>query len=549
METPGEKTPQWWQNGIIYQVYPRSFKDGNGDGIGDLNGITEKLDYFSETLGVTAIWLSPFYRSPMADFGYDVADYTDVDPMFGNLADFDRLVEETHKRGLKIIVDWVPNHTSNQHPWFLESKSSKDNPKRDWYVWKDPKPDGSPPNNWVSGFGGSAWEFDPATGQYYEHTFLKEQPDLNWRNPAVVEAMFGTVEFWLKRGVDGFRIDVAQSILKDAEFRDNPLRTDNAVAGHKPMGDYDTQVHLYDGPQEETHGIYRQLRQLIDRYSAEQPRMMVGEIHIFDVVKWAQFYGENLDELHMPFNFGLLKAKWEAQAIRETVDNLEENIPEGAWPNYVLGNHDEPRIASRIGPGMARLAMLLLLTLRGTPTMYYGDELGMQDVKIPADKVQDPWERLTPGMGLGRDPERTPMQWDASPNAGFTGPEVTPWLPVSDIYEQENVAAELAEPGSMLNFTRRLIELRQNSPALLSGSYRAVNGVPVGCFVFLRESSNERFLILLNFSDETATIQLPDLGEGLVVLSTEEEGLAEKVIALDEVRLGPAGGLLVKLAY
>ncbi len=541
-------TPVWWQTDIIYQIYPRSFKDSNGDGIGDLNGIIEKLDYLSGVLGVGAIWLSPFYTSPMADFGYDVADYTGVDPMFGDLMAFDRLVEETHRRGLKIIVDWVPNHSSNQHPWFIESRSSRTNPKRGWYLWADPKANGGPPNNWVSAFGGSAWEWDEQTGQYYEHSFLKEQPDLNWRNPEVIAAMFETVEFWLKREVDGFRIDVAQAILKDPQLRDNPLRTNEALSTHKPMGDYDTQIHLYDGPQEDTHLIYQQLRRLIDKYSLTRPRMSVGEVHIFDLTKWARYYGQNLDELHMPFNFGLLKTHWEAQEVRQVVDNLEAHIPPGGWPNYVLSNHDEPRIASRLGVKTTRLAMMLLLTLRGTPTMYYGDELGLQNVEIKADKVQDPWEKLTPGLGLGRDGERTPMQWDTTPNAGFSPAEVTPWLPVAENFQMQNVAVELTQPDSMLNFTRRLVALRQGSPALNAGSYQAVDGVPQTCFVYLRQHGSERYMVLLNFSEQTEIIELAGWDTGQLALSTRLEAYKERDVNLAKVSLEAGEGWVVKLA-
>ncbi|RMF61789.1 MAG: alpha-amylase, partial [Bacteroidetes bacterium] len=295
----------WWQTGVIYQIYPRSFKDSNGDGIGDLGGVLEKLDYLSDTLGVDAIWLSPFYPSPMADFGYDVADYTDVDPIFGDLATFDALVAEAHRRGLRVIIDIVPNHTSDRHPWFIASRSSRDNPKRDWYVWRDPAPDGGPPNNWLSVFGGPAWEYDETTGQYYLHSFLKEQPDLNWRNPEVRRAMFDVFRFWLERGVDGFRIDVAHYIMKDPLFRDNPPNPHRGDY-HKDMGEYDTQLHLYDKGHEDVHEVFRELRRLLDDYSRDRPRFAVGEIHIFDWNAWVRYYGDNLDELHMPFNFALL---------------------------------------------------------------------------------------------------------------------------------------------------------------------------------------------------------------------------------------------------
>src|SRR5437879_4455703 len=332
----------WWQHAVVYQVYPRSFQDTNGDGVGDIPGVTQRLDYLRETLRVDALWLSPFYPSPMADFGYDVADYTDVDPLFGSLDDFDRLVTEAHRRGLKVIIDWVPNHTSDQHAWFQESRASRDSAKRDWYVWRDPKADGSPPNNWLSVFGGTAWTLDAGTGQYYLHSFLAQQPDLNWRNPEVRAAMFDSVRFWLERGVDGFRIDVAHMIMKDPGLRDNPPNPDAAGQMHKSMGDFDSQIHLYDRGHADVHEVYRDLRRMLDSYSAESPRMAIGEIHIYDPAEWATYYGANLDELHLPFNFGLLRSTWTAQAIRSSVDTVEATLPDGAWPNYVLDHADPP---------------------------------------------------------------------------------------------------------------------------------------------------------------------------------------------------------------
>ena len=465
----------WWQSGVVYQIYPRSFRDSNGDGTGDLVGVREKIEYLSETLGVDALWLSPFYPSPMADFGYDVADYTDVDPLFGTLADIDALIAAAHERDIAVIIDFVPNHSSDQHPWFRASRSSRTDPKRDWYVWRDPKQDGSPPNNWLANFGGSAWQWDDATSQYYLHSFLPEQPDLNWRNPELKAAMFDTLRFWLDRSVDGFRIDVAHAIMKDPDLRDNPPNPDVGHGLHKSLGAYDAQLHIHDKGHPDVHGVYRELRALLDAYGAERPRVAIGGIHIFDWAEWARYYGAALDELHLPFNFGLLGVHWSAQAVRRVVDGLEAALPAGAWPNYVLGNHDEPRIASRIGRDNAPLAMMLLLTLRGTPTLYYGDELGMRDVPIPLEREQDPWGKRVPGLGLGRDPERTPMQWDASPHAGFCAPDVEPWLPVSDDAARVNVAVELADSGSMLTLTRRLLALRRATPALAHGGYRPID--------------------------------------------------------------------------
>ena len=509
----------WWQTGVIYQVYPRSFQDTTGNGVGDLRGVMQRLDYLSETLGVNAIWLSPFYPSPMADFGYDVADYTGVDPLFGTLDTFDQLLAEAHRRGVRIIIDLVPNHTSDQHPWFVESRSSRTNPKRDWYIWADAKPDGSPPNNWLAVFGGPAWEFDAHTGQYYMHSFLKEQPDLNWRNPELKAAIFDVVRFWLDRGVDGFRIDVAQYIMKDPLLRDNPPNPTAKGDIHRSLGDYDSLLHLYDKGHPDAHAVYREFRQVLDEYEASSPRMAVGEIHIFDWQEWASYYGQALDELHMPFNFQLLNIPWTAGGVRAAVDGLEAALPPGAWPNYVLGNHDESRLATRLGPDQARVAAMLLLTLPGTPTLYYGDEIGMADVPVPPGRQQDPWGRRVPG--LGRDPCRTPMQWTAAANAGFSAPGTERlWLPLAAGYREVNVERQLAEPRSLLNLYRRLLAYRRSSPALQRGIYRPVDGLPRDCFAYWRQAGKERILIALNFSSSSQTLSVPDLGHGRIIMTT-----------------------------
>jgi alpha-glucosidase len=534
----------WWQTGVIYQIYPRSFKDTTGNGIGDLRGVLASLDYLSETLGVDALWLSPFYPSPMADFGYDVADYTDVDPLFGDLATFDELVAQAHRRGLKIIIDLVLNHSSDQHPWFIESRASRDNPRRDWYVWADPKPDGGPPNNWLSVFGGPAWEWDATTSQYYLHSFLKAQPDLNWRNPEVQAAMFDAARFWLERGVDGFRVDVAHYIMKDPELRDNPPNPHLGKSIHKPLGDYDSQFHLYDKNHPDVHAIYRQFRQLLDSYSAKRPRMAIGEIHIFDWQKWTSYYGENLDELHMPFNFALLNVPWQARAVRQVVDSLEAALPPGAWPNYVLGNHDDSRLVTRYGIAQARVAAMLLLTLRGTPTLYYGDEIGMSDVSIPSGRQQDPWGLQVPG--LGRDPCRTPMQWSPAPNASFSVPD-TPhlWLSLAPDYQEVNVERQLADPTSMLNLHRRLLAYRKATPALQWGSYQAVGGAPKACHVFTRQADDQRVLIALNFSSQGQRVTLPALDSGTIVLSTHLD--RDEMISLGNLALRGNEGVIVEL--
>jgi glycosidase len=526
LEFPMASPPShlWWQTGVIYQIYPRSFKDTTGNGVGDLRGVIQRLDYLSGILGVDALWLSPFYPSPMADFGYDVADYIDVDPLFGDLVTFDELVQKAHLRDLKVIIDLVPNHSSDQHEWFRESRRSRDNPKRDWYIWADTGPDGAPPNNWLSVFGGSAWEWDEATGQYYLHSFLKEQPDLNWRNPEVREAMFDVARFWLERGVDGFRVDVAHYIMKDPQLRDNPLNKERAPSIHRPLGDYDAQFHLHDSGHPDVHAVYRQFRQILAGYSAERPRMAIGEIHIFDWDKWASYYGEDLDELHMPFNFALLNVAWTAAEVRRVVDSLEAALPDGAWPNYVLGNHDESRLASRYGRDAARVAAMLLLTLRGTPTLYYGDEIGMTDVPIPPDRRQDPWS-IDGEMEMGRDPARTPMQWSEARNPGFSPPTTSElWLPLAEEFETVNVDRQLDDPTSILNLYRRVLAYRRGTPALQQGSYEPLdgvaNGMPEGCYAFRRAISDEQTLVALNFSNREQRLTLPSLGEAVMVVST-----------------------------
>lgn len=502
----------WWQRGVLYQIYPRSSKDTTGNGIGDLPGVIEELDYLA-WLGVDAIWLSPFYPSPMVDFGYDVTDYTDVDPLFGDLSAFDRLIQEAHRRGLRIILDFVPNHTSDQHPWFLESRSSRDNPKRDWYIWRDPAPDGGVPNNWVSVFGGTVWGWDEKTGQYYLHSFLPEQADLNWRNPEVVEAMHDVLRFWLDRGADGFRVDAIHYVMKDAEFRDNPPAR-SGEGRVKGLGPFDQLEHLHDLDQPEVHDVIRGLRAVVDSYDG---RLLIGETFIREVSTLTRYYGTDLVGLQIPFNFRLMHSDCNAGAYRASVDEYEAGLPPGGWPNYLLNSHDEHRIVSRCGLAQARISAMALLTLRGTPTLYYGEEIGMADGDIPPDKVQDPFGVRVPGHDLGRDPERTPMQWNAGSYAGFS--VVEPWLPVSPDYPETNVAVQREDPASMLSLYRRLIEYRRATPALAVGSYRSVDA-PDACYVYLREYKGQRIVVALNFSEHERTLSLPELGVGRVVLST-----------------------------
>ncbi|MGX2040430.1 alpha-amylase family glycosyl hydrolase [Methylocaldum sp. MU1018] len=529
---------RWWQTGIIYQIYPRSFQDGSGDGVGDLPGILKRLDYL-ESLNISAIWLSPVYPSPMHDFGYDVADYTNVDPLFGNLNDFDRLLDSLHARGMRLILDFVPNHTSNEHPWFRESRSSRDNPKRDWYIWRDPAPDGGPPNNWLSFFGGPAWTYDEPTGQYYLHQFVKQQPELNYRNPEVLQAMLEYMRFWLERGVDGFRVDVIWLMIKDEQFRDEPPDPD--WDGFNPHARL---KHLYTANRPEVHEIVRAMRALLDEY---EDRVLVGETNVSND-ELVTYYGAGSDECHLPLNFQLVYAEWGAQAVRRLVDRYEASLPAGGWPNWLLGTHDQHRLATRLGPAQARVAILLLLTLRGTPTCYYGDEIGMENVPIPPELVRDPQAVNQPEIAaiVGRDPQRTPLPWDASPNAGFAPEGAKPWLPLAANYRTCNVAAQTRDPRSMLSYFRALTRLRQSAAALTAGDYAAVDaGVP-DVFAYTRTLDEERYLIALNFGDAAHELDLSALGErAATVLSTgmEKRGAAD----LRRLGLAPNEGLILRV--
>jgi alpha-glucosidase len=528
-------THQWWQTGVIYQIYPRSFLDSNGDGVGDLPGIASKLDYL-RWLGVDAIWLSPIYPSPMADFGYDITNYTDVHPLFGTLQDLDILLEQAHQRDLKVILDFVPNHTSDEHPWFQEAQSSRTNEKRDWYIWRDPAPDGGPPNNWISGFGGSTWQFDEQTRQYYLHLCYVKQPDLNWRNPKVRQAMYDVLRFWLDRGVDGFRVDILPALLKDEQFRDNPINPD-WEPGDPPST---RQRDLYTGDQPGIHEIVREMRATLDRYGE---RVLIGEVWL-PTERVVQYYGEMLDETHLPFNFQFVTLPtWEARAIRQVVDAYEAALPQGAWPNWVLGNHDVPRIATRVGREQARIVQMLLLTLRGTPTCYYGDELGIQNVPLPLELLHDPQGKENPAYS--RDPQRTPMQWDGSPNASFCPPSVRPWLPVASDYQTYNVTAEQHDPRSFLAFVHTLLTLRRALPALAVGSQQSFDQPNPACFVYQRQYADQRCLVALNFSAQDQIVTLPEQGQGRLLLSTHVD--REGLIPLSEVHLRGNEGLLLEV--
>jgi alpha-glucosidase len=522
----------WWKHGGIYQIYPRSFQDTDGDGVGDLKGISERLDYLT-WLGIDAIWISPIYPSPMADFGYDVSDYCNIDPLFGSLDEFDRLVASAHARGIKVILDFVPDHTSERHPWFMESRASRSSAKRNWYIWRDGKPDGSPPNNWLSQFGGPAWTKDARTGQFYLHTFLREQPDLNWRNPDVRAAMYDVLRFWLDRGVDGFRVDALWLLMKDAELRDNPPNP--SYRPTEPGIHRLLQVHSADQP--ETHDAVAEMRAVLDQY---KERVLIGEIYL-PIERLVTYYGKDLGGAHLPFNFQLIHTAWTASAIAKLVTDYETALPPGGWPNWVLGNHDQPRIAARVTAAQARIAAMLLLTLRGTPTMYYGDELGIGAVTIPPEAMQDPWGKNEPGLGLGRDPSRTPFQWDATPNAGFSNGR--PWLPLDPDYPSCNVESLRRDSTSILSLYRRLLSIRREHPALNSGAFQLVS-VQGNALVYERTSSEERILVCLNFGGTTQPISEQAFSGSTVLASTHPDRSGE----LAELVLRPNEGITVLMA-
>jgi alpha-glucosidase len=477
----------------------------------------------------------------MFDFGYDVSDYRDVDPLFGSLADLDRLITEAHRRNIRIILDLVPNHTSHLHPWFRASRRSRSDPQRDWYIWRDPARDGGAPNNWVSAFGGPAWTLDTATGQYYLHSFLAEQPDLNYRNPEVVDAMEDVIRFWLDRGVDGFRVDVIHKMIKDASLRDNPRPPPDE---EHPVRDYGGQRHVYDEDHPEVHDIIRRWRRILDEYGQ---RTMVGEVYLFDPQRVARYYGDGDDELPLAFNFSFLWSSWDAAAFRAQVDQVEALLPRRAQPTYVLSSHDAPRSRTRFddatwGEARARVAALMLLTLRGTPFLYYGEEIGMRDGVIPAERVCDPVGKRFPP--LNRDPERTPMQWTAAAGAGFTT-AADAWLPFGDS-STTNVAAQRHDPRSHLSFYRRLIWYRKQSLPLRRGTYEPLDGPP-DTFVYLRQHGAERVLVALNFAAEPRRLTLPIAGSGHVVLSTQYDRSTDAV-SLRGLDLRPVEGLILTLA-
>ncbi len=502
----------WWKRAIIYQIYPRSFRDRSGDGLGDLQGIIEKLDYL-RWLGIGAIWISPVFVSPHADGGYDIANYEAIDPIYGTMNDLDALVAAAHERDIRVILDLVPNHTSIEHPWFKESRASRDNPKADWYIWRDT------PNDWIDPRGKRAWEWAEARQQYYYHAFLPQQPDLNWRNTDMQQAMFDVMRFWLDRDVDGFRVDLMWHLIKDPLFRDDPINP-----GYNPKHD-DPGAELtpvFSSNQHEVHAIVHSMRKVLDEYDE---RLMIGEVYL-PVAALMTYYGAHGTGAQLPFNFQLIRVPWNATAIAECVSKYEGELPRYAWPNWVLGNHDKPRIATRVGAERAAAAAVILLMFRGTPFMYYGDEIGMHDVDVPPDERQDP---------LGRDPQRTPMQWDASHAAGFTPGK--PWLPVAHDFETMNVERERADPDSLLSLYRRLIDLRQSNDALLAGDYVPfVTGTDVLAWGRAIAGKTD-FVIAVNLGNARAEFKT---AAGTIAVCTKRSREGERIRTCIELEAGEA---------
>jgi alpha-glucosidase len=480
---------EWWRRAVIYEIALISFQDSNGDGKGDLAGLLRRVDYL-KWLGIDAVWLTPIYRSPRRDFGYDISDFCAIDPAFGTMEDFDQLLGTLHDAGLRLILDLVPNHTSDEHPWFRESSASRSNDKSDWYLWAEPGGDGGPPNNWLSRFGGSAWEWSESRQQYYYHSFLREQPDLNWRNSAVQAAMSTVMRFWLTKGVDGFRMDASAVLIKDAMLRDNPPNPD--ANDKMPPPQRFTPVFTDDRP--EAMECIELMRKVLDEFPR---RLLCGEVQ-GKADRIGHFYEAERPRLHLPLNFALLDAQWNALSLQAAIDTYFKALPDHAWPDWVIGGHDKQRVASRIGAAQARVLAMLLMTIRGTPFFYMGDELGKPRAPVPRERVDDPFERLVPGFGLGRDPERTPMRWDDGEAGGFTAG--APWLPMLDD-PSCNMLRQQNEPRSMLQLYRQLIALRRRYPCLAEGEYepvRARNGI----LAYRRSLGETRMLIGLNTADE-----------------------------------------------
>ncbi len=534
----------WWRGAVIYQVYPRSLMDSNGDGIGDLPGIISKLDYIAG-LGVDAIWISPFFQSPMKDFGYDISDYRAIDPIFGTLDDFDRLIERAHALNLKVIIDQVLSHTSDQHAWFMQSRESRDNDKADWYVWADPSADGTPPNNWLSIFGGSAWEWEPRRGQYYLHNFLKSQPDLNFHCPAVREQILQEVEFWLQRGVDGLRLDAINFCFHDRELRDNPCKPVEVRKGRgfKEDNPYAFQYHIYDNTRPENIAFLESLRALMDRYPGS---VTLGEISSEDSLKTMAEYTAGNKRLHMAYSFELLVDQCSADYIRTTVETLESNLGEG-WPCWSIGNHDVRRVMSRWGGGhpgdqQAKLFNSLLLSLRGSVCSYQGEELGLTEANIDQHQLQDPYGIAFWPMFKGRDGCRTPMPWKEHALAAGFSQSVKTWLPIPGEHHHRAVDVQTGDAASVLNHYRHFMQWRKDQPALRLGSIRFL-AAPASTLVLLREYEGRRLLAAFNLSPDAVSLELEEspqrVHEALQVVGVELQG--------NRLRLPPWGSFFADM--
>jgi len=521
----------WWHSAVVYQIYPWSFQDSDGDGIGDLPGIISRLDYLNDgttgSLGIDAIWLSPIYPSPMSDFGYDVADYCGIDPRFGTLADFDRLVAEAKRRGIRIIMDLVLNHTSSAHPWFQQARQSRSAPTRDWYYWADGRGWGRKPSNWNARFGGSSWSWDPMAEQYYLHSFLPSQPDLNWNSPSLRAKMLEVVRFWINRGVQGFRLDAINWLGKDIRWSDNPVKLG--------WRGYTRQIHRFDRDQPLAHEVMRELRRVVSSHSDV---VLIGEASADTLGGPTAYYGNGSDELHMVFDFRLLKSPWRADRFRELIGVGDRAVPPGGWPSIVFSNHDQSRHINRYGHGgeadrRARAAAVLLFTLRGTPFLYYGEELGMKDGHLRYRDLRDPYTKRFWPFRTGRDPARTPMQWNGSAQAGFTTGR--PWLPVSSNAATCNVERESMNPASLVSLYCRLIHLRKATPTLMDGSYIPLDVDHPDCLAFLRKdermgASGQEFLVAVNFAARRTSCSVSGTVRSRRLLLTTHEPTVDRQI-------------------
>lgn len=520
---------QWWKENVIYHIYPRSFQDSSGDGNGDLRGIMNRLDYF-EYMEIKILYLSPIFKSPMVDNGYDISDFTDIDPLFGDLNDFDELLKAMHVRDMKLVLDFVPNHTSDEHPWFLESRASRESPKRDWYVWNDPSPGGGVPNNWVSVFGGSAWSYDTRTGQYYLHQFCPEQPDLNLRNAEVRQALKEVLIFWLDKGVDGFRVDAVPHLVEDSKFLDEPTKPE-----YDPLRpNYDHLEHIYTKNLWDNHKIVQEWRTLLNQYKVPY-RILIGEItaDLPDVMK---YYGGRYSEFDFPFNFGFLglSKSTTTQDLYKVISDYLTALPRGKWPNWLLGNHDVSRIGTKVGHRYSRALNVLLLTLPGTAVTYYGEEIGMTDAEVPLKTSKD-----------FRDPQRSPMQWCSKQNAGFTH-GMKPWLPVAKNFKTVNVEDQMADPTSALQLYRELLRIRSSSQCLKELGFKVVH-VDSSILAYTRSAKHCKFLIIVNFGQESWTGSLDSIsGSGVVEVDSEMKMRGAKIL-FDNIKLSKAQALVVKI--